>query len=103
MHGSKPRVACPHRIASAVFEVLQEFLDQRHVSAISRPPKLRQTTIGNLLFWWSDFLAECALIAPAICSTEYCLRFIANLSFVLGKLLRKTNTYFYPEFLQQIS
>jgi hypothetical protein len=34
VHGSKPRVACPHRIASAVFEVLQEFLDQRHVEVL---------------------------------------------------------------------
>jgi hypothetical protein len=34
MHGSKPRVACSHRIASAVFEVLQEFLDQRHIEVL---------------------------------------------------------------------
>lgn len=34
MHGGKPRVACAYRIASAVFEVLQEFLDQRHVEVL---------------------------------------------------------------------
>ncbi len=34
MHGSKPRVACAHRIASAMFEVLQELLDQRHVEVL---------------------------------------------------------------------